>query len=88
MSLAGELSNADLPPDQVGVHCTITMDEVEGRGHLIVGSVLVVQVAGSGIDEASLQTATAAADAGCSFTTLLRDAGATVEVTTTLEGVS
>ena len=32
MSLAGELAEAGTPPERLDVHCTITMDEVEGRG--------------------------------------------------------
>ena len=42
MSLAGELTGAGTPPGRLDVHCRITMDEVEGRGHLIVHSALDV----------------------------------------------
>jgi osmotically inducible protein OsmC len=86
MSLAGELSSAEIPPDRLDVRCTIVMDEVEGKGHLIVSSFITARVEGAGIDEASLALAAEAADAGCSFTTLLRAAGAQVELTTAMEG--
>ncbi|MFN8224019.1 MAG: OsmC family peroxiredoxin [Gaiellales bacterium] len=87
MSLSAELSNAELPPDGIDVRCQITMDEVEGKGHQIVGSAIVASATGPGIGAGELATALAAADAGCPFSTLLREAGATVEVTTT-EGAS
>jgi osmotically inducible protein OsmC len=83
MSLSSELSSAELPPDEVHVRCTIVMDEVEGKGHQIVGSLLAVSATGSGIGETELATAIAAADEGCPFSTLLREAGATIEITTT-----
>ena len=83
MSLASELTSAELPPDELNVVCTIVMDEVEGKGHQIVGSLLSVSVTGPGIGESELATAIAAADAGCPFSTLLHEAGATVEITTT-----
>jgi osmotically inducible protein OsmC len=86
MSLAGELTNAETPPERLEVRCTITMDEVEGKGHLIVGSVIVARASGPAIDESSLAVASAAADLGCSFSTLLRTAGASVETTTTTGG--
>ncbi len=37
-SLGSELARAGTPPEHMHVHCTITMDEVEGRGHRIVAS--------------------------------------------------
>jgi lipoyl-dependent peroxiredoxin len=86
MSLAGELSNAAIPPERLEVRCTITMDEVQGKGHLIVGSEIVAHASGPGIDDASLAKPAVAADLGCSFSTLLRAAGASVEITTTTGG--
>src|SRR3712207_1597384 len=38
MSLAGELTKAGAPPERLDVTCTVTMDEVEGQGHLVVDS--------------------------------------------------
>src|ERR1700754_2375274 len=38
MSLASELTQADLPPTRLEVSTTIVMDEVEGQGHQIVAS--------------------------------------------------
>ena len=81
MSLAGELTRAETPPERLDVHCTITMDEVEGRGHLIVHSALVVRATVPDIDEAGLAAALEAADQGCSFSQLLRDAGVGIDVT-------
>ena len=86
MSLAGELTGAGTPPGHLDVHCRITMDEVEGRGHLIVHSALDVRARVPGIDDAQLEAAVEAAHQGCSFSSLLRDAGVGIDITTTLEG--
>ena len=86
MSLAGELTKADTPPGRLDVRCTITMDEVEGRGHLIVHSALDVRARVPGVDAAGLEAAVDAAHEGCSFSSLLRDAGVTVAIAATLEG--
>ena len=86
MSLAGELTGAGTPPGRLDVHCRITMDEVEGRGHLIVHSVLEVQASVPDLSEEAFAAAVEAAHSGCSFSTLLRDAGVSIDITTTLEG--
>lgn len=86
MSLAGELSGAGTPPGHLDVHCTITMDEVEGGGHQIVHSAIAVTATVPGLDEETLAAAAREADEGCPFSTLLRKAGAGVEITTRLEG--
>ena len=36
MSLTSELTKAGTPPERLDVRCTITMDEVEGKGHQFV----------------------------------------------------
>ena len=86
MSLAGELTGAGAPPERLDVHCRITMDEVEGRGHLIVHSSLEVRARAPGLDADALERVVDAAHDGCSFSSLLRDAGVGIEITTTLEG--
>jgi lipoyl-dependent peroxiredoxin len=86
MSLAGELTKAGTPPGRLDVRCTITMDEVEGRGHLVVHSALGVRARVPDLDTDQLAAAVAAAHEGCSFSSLLRDAGVTVEIDATLEG--
>jgi lipoyl-dependent peroxiredoxin len=85
MSLAGELTGAGTPPGRLDVHCRITMDEVEGRGHLVVHSALDVRANVPGVDEEALASAVEAAHEGCSFSSLLRDAGVGIDITTTLE---
>jgi osmotically inducible protein OsmC len=85
MSLAGELTGAGAPPERLDVHCRITMDEVEGRGHLIVHSAIEVRGRVPGIDAGRFTDAVEAADRGCSFSNLLRDAGVGIDVTTILE---
>jgi osmotically inducible protein OsmC len=85
MSLAGELTGAGTPPGRLDVHCRITMDEVEGRGHLVIHSALDVRARVPGLDEDGLARGVEAAHAGCSFSSLLRDAGVDIEITTTLE---
>ena len=56
------------------------MDEVEGQGHQIVGSEVLVRTELDGVDDAGLEAAIAAADEGCPFSALLKRAGATVAI--------
>jgi osmotically inducible protein OsmC len=84
-SLGSELARAGTSPEHMHVHCTITMDEVEGRGHLIVASAIAARVVAPGVDGAGLAKAVEDADAGCPFSALIR-ASATVTVDATLEG--
>jgi len=84
MSLAGELTRAGTPPGRLDVHVTIVMDEVEGQGHQIVGSIVEMRAAADGLDDAKLQELVAKADEGCPFSQLLKRAGADVQVTASL----
>lgn len=86
MSLASELTSAGTPPGRLDVRCRITMDEVEGKGHVIVHSALDVTGRVSGVEAAAFDGAVEKANAGCSFSILLREAGAGVDVTQRLEG--
>jgi osmotically inducible protein OsmC len=83
-SLGSELARLGTPPERMHVRCTITMDEVEGKGHLIVASDISARAVVPGADAASFATAAAAADEGCSFSALIR-ASATVTVDAVLE---
>ena len=83
MSLASELSKAGTPPERLDVRCVVTMDEVEGKGHQIVHSEIEVRGTVSDCDEAAFAQAAEAADAGCSFSALIR-ASATVSVSASL----
>jgi osmotically inducible protein OsmC len=78
-SLAGEIARAGGTVETLEVCCTVTMDEVEGQGHRIVASELDVSGRAQGIDEPGFDSAAAAADAGCSFSALIR-ASASVSV--------
>lgn len=84
MSLAGELTKAGTPPGHLRTTVTIHMDEVEGQGHQIVGSVVEFIVQAEGVDDAELQAALREADEGCPFSALLKRAGATVAVSARL----
>ena len=86
-SLGSELHRAGAPAERVDVHCTITMDEVEGKGHLIVASAISARVVAPAADDAILAQAAKAADEGCPFSALI-SASATVTVEATLEGGS
>jgi osmotically inducible protein OsmC len=85
-SLAGESARAGGTVEHLDVRCTITMDEVEGKGHLIVASVLDASGRVGGLDDEGFARAVAAADAGCSFSALLR-ASASVTVRAQLEPI-
>ncbi len=83
MSLATELTQAGTPPTRLEVTCRIVMDEVEGEGHQIVGSQVTIHADAEGVDDEALESAIERADTGCPFSTLLRKAGATVEISRT-----
>ena len=85
MSLAGELTAAGTPPDRVDVEATIRLDERPGRGHLIVGSNVEIRGRVPGLTADAWEQAVEQADRGCTFSTLLRDAGAEVQVDARLE---
>jgi osmotically inducible protein OsmC len=84
MSLASELANQGTPPERLDVRCTITMDEVEGRGHLIVHSAIVARGVVPGIDGEGFRRVAVVADEGCPFSTLIK-ASATVSIDARLE---
>ena len=83
-SLAGESARAGGTVERLDVTCTITMDEVEGKGHQIVASELEATCRVEGLDDDAFARAAEAADAGCPFSALLR-ASATVRVRAQLE---
>ena len=83
-SLGSELARLGSPPERMRVHCTITMDEVEGAGHQIVASHIAARGVAPGATAESFAQAAAAADAGCPFSALIR-ASATVTYDATLE---
>ena len=83
-SLGSELARAGTPPERMSVRCTITMDEVEDKGHRIVASDISARAVVPGADAETFGAAAQAADAGCSFSALIR-ASATVRVDAVLE---
>jgi len=83
MALASELTSAGTPPGTLDVRCRITLDEVEGRGHLIVASDVEISTTVDGAAEDAIAAAIAQANAGCVYSNLLRDAGARVSVVRT-----
>jgi lipoyl-dependent peroxiredoxin len=85
MSLAGELTAVGSPPERLDVKCTVTMDEVEGKGHLIVDSTIEAAARVPAVDADAFRRAVEAADAGCSLSALIR-ASASVSVNARLEG--
>ena len=78
-SLAGEIARAGGTVERLDVACTITVDEVEGKGHLVVSSELDVRAKADAIDAAGLEAAARKADEGCTFSALIR-ASASVSV--------
>jgi lipoyl-dependent peroxiredoxin len=84
-SLGSELARAGTPPERLEVRCRITLDEVEGIGHRIVASAISASGVVPSADTASFAQAAEAADAGCTFSALIK-ASATVTIEATLEG--
>jgi lipoyl-dependent peroxiredoxin len=85
MSLAAELTRLRTPPERLDVRATVVLDEVEGVGHRVVESTLDVSARAPGSDSESFDRAVALADAGCTFSALIR-ASATVTVDANLIG--
>ena len=75
MSLAAEISKLRVEPRRVSVTATCVMDEVEGKGHLVVASNLEVAAEVPGLDESAFHEAVERADAGCPISTLIRCSG-------------
>lgn len=84
-SLGSELARAGTPPERLEVRCRITLDEVAGIGHRIVASAISASGVVPGADAASFAQVAEAADAGCTFSALIK-ASATVTIDATLEG--
>ena len=84
MSLAGELTQAGSPAEQLDITSNVVMDEVEGEGHVIVESQLRVRARVTGIDEESFRRVAAEADASCPFSKLIK-ASAKVSIDAQLE---
>ena len=74
MSIASELSQAGTPPTRLEVTCRIVMDEVEGRGHQIIAS--LVTIGGEDVPDEIVERA----HAECPFSTLLTNSGVRVEI--------
>lgn len=74
-SLATELTRRRTPPGRLNVRSTVVLDEVEGVGHRIVESQLVVRGAVPQADAEAFRAAVADADAGCTFSALIRASG-------------
>jgi lipoyl-dependent peroxiredoxin len=77
MSLSTELTKAGTPPERLDVRVTVVMDEVQGQGHRVVSSHVAARGRVPGADDAALQRAAEAADAGCPLSALIK-ASATV----------
>jgi lipoyl-dependent peroxiredoxin len=80
MSLATELGQAGTAPTRLDATCVVVMDEVEGQGHQIVASQVRIRAQVEGAEADDLAKALERADAGCPFSTLLRNAGVEVDV--------
>jgi organic hydroperoxide reductase OsmC/OhrA len=54
-SLAGEIARAGGTVERIDLTCTVTMDEVGEKGHLIVASEIDARARAEGIDAAGLE---------------------------------
>ena len=84
MSLATELSQAGTPPTRLTTSCLVVMDEVPGKGHLIVESQVRVSARVPGIKQEAFRSIVEEADAGCPFSALIK-ASARVSIDAELE---
>jgi len=84
-SLGSELARAGTPPERLEVTCRITMDEVGDLGHRIVSSAIAARGTVPDCDQAGFAQAANAADAGCTFSALIK-ASATVTIDARLGG--
>jgi osmotically inducible protein OsmC len=82
--IAGELSRENTPPEHLDVTANVVMDEVEGKGHVIVASNVRVRARVPGIDSETFSKAVDVADEGCPFSILIR-ATASVTIDAELE---
>jgi osmotically inducible protein OsmC len=82
--IAGELSRLESPPEHLDVTANVVMDEVEGKGHVIVESQVKVKARVPGIDADAFAKAVELADEGCPFSLLIR-ATAKVSIDAELE---
>lgn len=87
MSLAGELTAAGTPPGRLDVRSTCVVDEVAGKGHLVVGAELEVRARVDGVSEGAFAALVATAEAGCTISALIRASGP-VTLDARLEGGS
>jgi lipoyl-dependent peroxiredoxin len=76
--IAGELSRAETPPEHLDVTANVVMDEVEGKGHVIVESQVRVRARVPGSNADAFREAVDVADEGCPFSLLIR---ATAKIT-------
>jgi lipoyl-dependent peroxiredoxin len=83
MSLAAEISKLRHEPRRLTVTATCVMDEVEGKGHLVVASNIEARADVPGLDDETFRGAVGRADAGCPIATLIRG-NAAVSVTAEL----
>jgi lipoyl-dependent peroxiredoxin len=79
-SLAAELTRLGIPPERLETSCKIVMDEVEGQGHQIVGSIVTVSAVVPSADDEAFAEVVRLADEGCPFSALLKRSGADVSI--------
>lgn len=79
MALAAILTNAEVPPGRLDVHCRISLADIPNEGFRITHSALRVTADVGGVSRDALRAAMDAADQTCPYSALLRAAGASVE---------
>lgn len=81
MALAGQLTQAGLPPGRLDVRCRVTLDDVGGGTFRFTNAWIDVAAEVDGLARDALKAAAQAANEGCPYSALIRDAGGSVEVT-------
>jgi osmotically inducible protein OsmC len=81
MALAGQLTQAGLPPGRLDVRCRVTLDDAGDGTFRFTNAWLDVAAEVDGLARDALKAAAAAANEGCPYSALIRDAGGSVEVT-------
>lgn len=80
MALAGQLTQVGLPPGRLDVRCRVTLGDVGDGTFRFTNAWIDVAAEVDGLARDALKAAAQAANEGCPYSALIRDAGGAVEL--------